>query len=301
MDFQWARSTKLLAVLLAIAIVVVGVLTALVMHQRHDLSTANGQVRLGTAPAAPGASVPAGADIVANPKVATPPDPAATADSANAPVGPASQPAPVSPAPPVDLVVQAPPAAPASGLATTHITPALVAPAPHIITPHRTAPPRQKPVTPNAPPPRAADPLPAPRPPEPALPAPPQTDRDQPVESDVPVKPGKPDDSWGKGHSQASDMGPDSDKNAKAKTKPNSPAATPTDPDTSGSTETSKDSTAPPKTKAIHNKAPTVKVDDTRVPCPKPVVMSPVAPDSGDFDASDRKAPQQKNIQFPDQ
>src|SRR5256714_11539401 len=114
MDFQWARSTKLLAVLLAIAIVVVGVLTALVMHQRHDLSTANGQVRLGTAPAAPGASVPAGADIVANPKAATPPDPAATADSANPPAGPASQPAPVFPAPPLDLVAQAPPAAPAS-------------------------------------------------------------------------------------------------------------------------------------------------------------------------------------------
>jgi hypothetical protein len=310
MNFQWARSTKLLAVLLAIAVVVVGVLTALVMHQQHDLSTVNGQFRLGTAPAAPGASVPAGADIVANPNAVTQPDPAATPNSANAPAGPASQPArvlPASPADPAPRVVPAPPTAPAPGLATTHITPALVAPAPYIITPHRTAPPRQKPIAPNAPPPRPADPLPVPRQPEPALPAPPapaQADPDQPVKSDVPVKPGKPDDSWGKGRSQASDVGPDADKKPRSNTwgKPNPPAATPTNPDNSGSTKTSDNSPAPAKTKAAHREAPTLKVDDTLGPCPpKPAVMRPVAPDSGDFSASDLKAPKQENIQLPDQ
>lgn len=309
MNFQWARSTKLLALLLAIAVVVVGVLTALVMHQQHDLSTVNGQVHPGTAPAAPGASVPAGADIVTNPNVVTHLDPAATPDSANAPFGP-SQPAPVSPAPPVDpapRVVPAPPAAPTPGLATTHITPALVAPPPHLITPHRTSPPRQKPVAPNAPPPRPADPLPAPRQPEPALPAtpaPPQTDPDEPAHSDVPGKPGKPDDSWGTAHSQASDVGPNGDQPAKrsAHAKPKTPAATPTDPDTSNSTDTSERLPAPTKTKAVHHKPPTVKVDDTVVPCPpKPVVMSPVAPDSGDFSASDLKARKQENVQLPDQ
>jgi hypothetical protein len=316
MNFQWARSTKLLAVLLAIAVVIVGVLTALVMRQQHDLSTVKGQVHLGTAPGAPGASAPAGADIVANPNVVTRPEPAATPDRANAPVGP-SQPAPVSPAPPVDpapRVVPAPPAAPAPGPAITHVNPALVAPAPHATTPHRTSPPRQKPVLPNAPPPRPADPLPAPRQPEPALPvppAPPQTDPDQPTNSDVSGKPGKPDDSWKTGRSQASDRGPDADQparqNAHAKpknpaAKPKTPAATPTDPDTSDSTDTSERPPASTKPKAVHHKAPTAKVDNTLVPYPpKPVRMSPVAPDSGDFSASNPEARKQENVQLPDQ
>jgi hypothetical protein len=316
MNIQWARSTKLLAVLLTIAVVVVGVLTALVMRQQHDLGTVNGQIRLGTAPAAPGASVPAGADIVANPNVITHPDPAATPDSANAPAGPAPQPAPISPAPPVGpapRVVPALPAAPA-GLATAHITPALVAPAPHVITPHWTAPPRQKTVTPNAPPARRVDPMPAPRQPAPAppvTPAAPQTDPDEPVKSEVPGKPGKPDDSWRTAHSQTSDIGSDADKSAKPSTekpntakpkttKSNTSAVTPTDSDAFGSADTSQSSPTSTKTKVIQHKAPTVKVDDTRVNCPpKPVVMSPVAPDSGDFSASDLKASKQEDVQLP--
>lgn len=297
MNFQWARSTKLLALLLAIAVVVVGVLTALVMRQRHDLSTVNGQVRLGTAPAAPGASVPAGADIVANPNVVTRPDPAAIPDSANPPVGPVSRPAPVAPAPPVNpapQVVPAAPPAPAPGLATTHITPALVVPAPRTITPPGATPPRataprHKPVKPVTPPARRADPLPAPQQPEPAVPvtpAPPQTDPDEPTESAVPVKPGKPDDSWAPAHTQVSDK----------------PAASRTDLDTSGSTGTAESSSEPTKTKEIHHKAPTPKVDDAVVPCPpKPVVMNPGNPDPGKFGASDLKAPDQEDLRLSDQ
>ena len=140
MNFQWARSTKLLAVLLTIAVVVVGVLTALVMRQQHDLGTVNGQIRLGTAPAAPGASVPAGAEIVAHANAVDHSDPATTSEAANAPVGPASQLAPASPGPQVD--------------------PALVAPAPRI-TPPQFAPSPLKPLKPTTLPHRRVNPVPA--------------------------------------------------------------------------------------------------------------------------------------------
>ena len=296
MNFQWARSSKLLAVLLAIAIVVVGVLTALVMRQQHDLSTANGQVRLGTAPAAPGASVPAGADIVANPNVVTHPDPAATPDAANPPVGPASRPAPASPARPANpapqvapapQVVPAPPAAPAPGLATTHITPALVVPAPPAITPPRATPPRQKPVKAVTPPARQKDPAPQqPAPAVPVIPAPSKTGQDEPTKADVPVKPGKPKDSWAPAHSQLSDK----------------PAARPTDPETSASTDSPESSPDPTATKTIHHKAPTLKMDDAGVPCPpKSVVVSPAASDPDESSARDLKAPDQEDAQLPDQ
>lgn len=287
MNFQWARSTKLLAVLLAIAVAVVGVLTALVMRQQHDLSPVNGQIRLGTAPVAPGASVPAGADIVANPNVVTHPDPAAVPDAANVPAGPA----PATPAPPADpapRAVPAPPAAPAPGLATPHLTPAQLAPAPRVITPPRAAPPRQKPVKAVTPPARRVGPLPAPQQPAPApvTPAPPQAAPDEPIKSDVPVKPGKPHGSKAPAYSQV----------------PDKPAAKPTDPEGSTSTDDSDSSPEPTKPKKIHNTAPTPEMADTVVPCPpKSAVVSPVTIDPDESSASDLKAPDQEDVQQPDQ
>ena len=220
MNFQWARSTRLLVIMLTITVVIVGILTVLVMRQQRDLSTVAGHLRLGTAPAAPGASVPAGADIVATPP-ATHPDPAASADSAKAPVGPASQPAAASPpADPAPQVVPAPPAdpvpaaAPAPGLSTTQITPAQVAPA---RTPTRVTPPRQAPPAPKTPQQQV---IPAPAPVQPA-PAAPKPDPDTPSKPDS-----HSDDSWGT--SNLPNTAPD--KHGPSKPGKPDPAVKPTDP-----------------------------------------------------------------------
>jgi hypothetical protein len=160
MNFHWARSNKFLLVCLAIAVVIVGVLTTLVMHQQHGQSTVNGRVRLGIAPTVPAARFSDGADIGANPNAVSLPEPATTPDPANAPVGPASQPAPVSPAPQV-----APPPSP------------------------------QTPLKPKTLPHRRVDLVPAPHPlavAHPVVPAP-QTDPDPLTRSNTPVKPGSPD------------------------------------------------------------------------------------------------------------
>jgi hypothetical protein len=52
MNFQWAQSNKLLLVVVASAVAIDGVLTALVLHQQHNHSTITGQVT--RPPAAPG-------------------------------------------------------------------------------------------------------------------------------------------------------------------------------------------------------------------------------------------------------
>ncbi len=175
MDFRWARLNKFLLVVLVIAVAIVGVLTTVVVHQQHDQSTVNGQVRLGTTPTAPAASAPAGTDIMANSNAMTHPNSATTPEPANAPLGPASQPAPASPAPPV--------------------APALVTPTPRIITPAQQALPAQKLHKPTTLPHRRADPVSTPSPSAAAHPVPPapQTDANTPAKSDTPVKPGAPD------------------------------------------------------------------------------------------------------------
>jgi hypothetical protein len=162
MDFRWARTNMFLLVLLAIAVVTVGVLTTLVMYQQHDQRTVNGQVRLETDPTVPAANFPDGADIGANPNAVTHLDPttaATTPDPANAPVGLASQPALASPA-----LQVAPPPSP------------------------------QTPLKPKTLPHRRVNPVPAPHPPASAhLIAPaPQTDPNPLPRSNTPVKPGSP-------------------------------------------------------------------------------------------------------------
>jgi hypothetical protein len=164
MNFPGARSNRFLLVILAIAVAIVGALTTLVLLQQHDQSPVD-QVPLRTAPTLPASRVPAGADIMASPNRATHPDAATTPDPANAIVGPASQPAPGSPAPQV---------APGPQVATTGITPALVAPVPRIVTPTTRSHRRVHAVP--APPPAAAAP--------PVIPAP---------QTAPPVKPGSPD------------------------------------------------------------------------------------------------------------
>lgn len=287
MNFYWARSNKFLLALLAVAVVVVGVLTSLVMRQQHDLSTVGGQVRLGTAPTAPGASVPAGADIGANPDALNHPGAATPPNPANAPVDPAPAPAAVAPAPAAPAPAapapdpapagQAPaipaPVAPAPGVASTHITPALVAPAPRI---PRAAPVPQRPLAPKNPPARPANPVPAaPAPhqsaPEQPVKLAPQTDPDDPVKPDYPVKPSKPDlpskpdkpdDSGVFGYT------------VDGHTKQTGPvvAGKPADKKTPSWADDS-DGPAPAATKADRHPAPTVKVDDSAVPCPSKSVV----------------------------
>jgi len=50
MNFHWAQSNKYLLIIVASAVALDGVLTTLVIHQRHDHSTAHGQVSLPAAP-----------------------------------------------------------------------------------------------------------------------------------------------------------------------------------------------------------------------------------------------------------
>lgn len=178
MNFQWVRSNKFLMVVLAIAVALVGVLTTLVLHQQHDQSTVDGQVHLGSTPALPAGSVPAGAEIMATSNGAIHSDAATTPDPANAPVGPASQPAPASPAPQ---------SAPGPQVATTAIAPALVAPVPRIVTPAQLAQSPQRSLKPKTRPHRQVNAVPAPPPPaeaQPVIPAP---------QTATPVKPGSPD------------------------------------------------------------------------------------------------------------
>jgi hypothetical protein len=177
MNFYWARSNNFLLVFLAIAVALVGVLITLVIHQQDDQSAVDGQVRVGTVPTVPAASVPAGAEIVAHSNAVDHSDPATTSEAANAPVGPASQLAPASPGP--------------------QVAPALVAPAPRI-TPPQFAPSPLKPLKPTTLPHRRVNPVPAPRPPvavQPVAPAP-QTIPGTATKSDNPVKPGSPDGNW---------------------------------------------------------------------------------------------------------
>jgi hypothetical protein len=172
MDFYWARSNNFLLALLAITVALVGVLTTLVIHQQDEQYTIDEQVRLRTVPTVPAASVPAGAEIVARPNAATHRDSATTPDAANAPVGPASQPAPGSPVP--------------------QVAPALVAPQPRVIAPPQWAPSPLKPLKLKTSPHRRVDPVPAPlltAAVQPVTPAP-QTN------PGTPVKPGSPDGNW---------------------------------------------------------------------------------------------------------
>jgi hypothetical protein len=83
MNVHWVRSNGILLALLVTAMVAVGGLTALVLHQQQDQTTVYEQVHLETGPAA-------GA-----------PPKASTSDSANAPARPAPQ---VVPAPQVQVV-----------------------------------------------------------------------------------------------------------------------------------------------------------------------------------------------------
>lgn len=61
MIFHRAHSNKSLVIALTSAVVIDGVLTAVVLHRHHDHSTANEQLSLRTAPSV---SIPAGANIV---------------------------------------------------------------------------------------------------------------------------------------------------------------------------------------------------------------------------------------------
>ena len=155
MNFHWARTNRFLLVLLAIAVAILGVLTTLVMQQQHDQSTVDGQIHLRTAPTGLAASVPAGADIMATAKAATP---------ANAVVPP-----PITPA------------RGRTGAPDQHapeLAPSPQTPLERITVPHR----RVHPVP--APPPAAAA--------HPVAPAPP-TDPATPTRSATPAKPGSPD------------------------------------------------------------------------------------------------------------
>jgi hypothetical protein len=176
MNFYWARSNNFLLVFLAIAMALVGVLIALVIHQQDDQSAVDGQVRVGTVPTVPAASVPAGAEIAPHSIAVDHSTPATTSDAANAPVGPASQLAPASPGP--------------------QVAPALVAPAPRITPPQFAASPL-KPLKPTTLSHRRVNPA-APLPPaavQPVAPAP-QTIPGTATKSGNPVKPGSPDGNW---------------------------------------------------------------------------------------------------------
>ena len=302
MNFRWARSTKLSVILLAITVVAVGALTALVMRQQHDLRAHPGQVRLGTAPVAPGASVPAQADMVINPRATVPAPASAPPAPASAPVAPASQPAPVSPAPqadpapqvaPAPPVVPARPAAPAPELGTTHITPALVAPAPHAVAPRRVSPPRQKPVTPQRPPVRQVTPVPPPRQPAPAQPVAPgrPAKPDTPAKPDSPAKPGPPEVSWSTDNDNGSDSArtvtvpsdsgtPDSGTPPR-NMKPTHPNMKPTHPQVSTkSTRTAKNAekspsgSAPTRSTGVRSDASPMQAEDVPAPCPPKAAVS---------------------------
>lgn len=92
MNFYRAHSNNSLLVALASAIVIDGVLTAVVLHQHHDHNTANGPVSVRTAPTV---SILAGANIVATPNAVIHPDPTASPDPVDTSVGSAA-PAPGS-------------------------------------------------------------------------------------------------------------------------------------------------------------------------------------------------------------
>ena len=159
MDFYWAQSNRLLLAVTGSAATLVGVLTILVIGQQHDQRT--------TA-AVPTASVRAGADWVAGPDVVTHPNATTTSDPANALAGSAPRPPQLPPAPQVT---------------TIPLAPALVAPAPQIITPPQPAPHRL--LKAKTLPRRRVDPVPA----SPPVPPPPQP---SPAKSVTPVKPGAP-------------------------------------------------------------------------------------------------------------
>ena len=91
--------------------------------------------------------------------------------------------APAGPAPQPTLAPTAPREAPAPQVTTTTASPALVAPAPRIMTPTQLAPPSTKLLKAKTLPRRRENPV----------PAPPQTDPAPPAISHTPVKPGSPD------------------------------------------------------------------------------------------------------------
>lgn len=199
MNARWLRSNIMLLALLAVAMVAVGALTALVIHQQHNQSAIHGQVYLGTTPAvdaAPKASAPAPAQIAANPNAAVEPNPAtipgdhvaAPADGLATPILPDTANAPAIPAPQV-----VPPPAPQTVTApqAAQLNPA----APVVVLPRKPLQPKK--TTPH----RQVHPVPVPQriaPVHPAAPAPvtgpaiqPATPASPPDSDQTSTKPGK--------------------------------------------------------------------------------------------------------------
>jgi hypothetical protein len=172
MIFHCPHSNKSLVIALTSAVVIDGVLTAVVLHRHHDHSTANEQLSLRTAPSV---SIPAGANIVVPPNAVAHPNPATTPDPVDTSAGSA---APVL-------------ASPNPQTATTPTTPVLNGSAPQILRPSQQAPAAHKPLKPKRLPHRRINSLPA----SPSLaaavpvPAAPQTSPATPAK---PAKPGAP-------------------------------------------------------------------------------------------------------------
>jgi hypothetical protein len=160
MNFHWARSNEFSLALLVTATAIVGVLTTQVMHQQHDQNTVDSQVLR----AAPAASIPAGADIMATPHVASHPDRAVTSNAVNA------------------AAASAPQVVPAPQVITTPVAPAIVAPAPSQLAPSLWTPLKRKTV-----PHQRVNSAPAPPPATAASPITPV------IQIDTRAKPGSPD------------------------------------------------------------------------------------------------------------
>lgn len=171
MIFHCAHSNKSLLIALTSAVVIDGVLTAVVLHQHHDHRTVNEQLSLRTAPSV---SVAAGTNIVV-PNAVAYPNPATTPAPIDTSVGSA---APV-------------PASPGPQTATTPTTPVLDGSAPQIIRPSQQAPAAHKLLKPKTLPHRQINPPPASPSPAAAVPVPaaPQTSPATPAK---PAKPGAP-------------------------------------------------------------------------------------------------------------
>lgn len=171
MNFHGAYSNSSLLIALTSAIVIDGVLTAVVLHQHHD-QTANGQVSVR---AAPTVSVPLGVNIVASPHAVAHPGPATTPDPVDTSVGSAAP----------GLGSAAP------RIATTSTTPVLVGSAPRTVTPSQQAPDAHTPFTSKTWPHRPVTRLPASPPPAVAVPVP-ATPQTSPATPAKPAKPGAP-------------------------------------------------------------------------------------------------------------
>ena len=119
MNLHWAQSNKYLLVIVASAVAIDGVLTTLVIDQRHDHSAANGQVSLPAAPPIPVPSIPALApaapqlaiplippSVASTPQIIAPPQQALAPHKPKTPfhrrINPTPAPAP-APAPPPTL------------------------------------------------------------------------------------------------------------------------------------------------------------------------------------------------------